>query len=326
MRWKGVILSAVVGTVMYLTLLAGSNPEAALAAAASLPVSAWLIILGLSLFNYGLRFLRWNGYLRYFGERVPLVRQLLVYFAGFALTTTPAKAGEALRALYLKPAGVSYGRSIAALYAERLMDMLSMALLAALLYRFPVPGNTWLVMGSLSIACGLILVQRPSVIALAGRLMDSFPWQRLRDAAAHAVGCLQQASELFQTRMFMFGAALGIISWGAEAVAFNIVLDALDIPVDLTIAVGIYATSMLAGALSFLPGGLGSVEAVMIALLVIAGAPPPAAVAATTIIRIATLWFAVGLGAIALAVTEASQRRYTAVTVGAGGNAPPAGK
>ena len=38
-------------------------------------------------------------------------------------------------------------------------------------------------------------------------------------------------------------------------------------------AMSVYALSMLAGAISFLPGGLGGAEAVMMALLLIAGAP-----------------------------------------------------
>jgi len=53
---------------------------------------------------------------------------------------------------------------------------------------------------------------------------------------------------------------------------------------------------MLAGAVSFMPGGLGGAEAAMTALLVTSNVDMPQAVAATVIIRLATLWFAVLLG------------------------------
>jgi uncharacterized protein (TIRG00374 family) len=72
-------------------------------------------------------------------------------------------------------------------------------------------------------------------------------------------------------------------------------------PLPLATAVFIYAFAMLIGGISFLPGGLGSSEAVMIGLLVMNGFPEAAAVTATLICRLATLWFAVGLGAIFLA-------------------------
>jgi uncharacterized protein (TIRG00374 family) len=69
----------------------------------------------------------------------------------------------------------------------------------------------------------------------------------------------------------------------------------------VTTAVFVYAFGMLVGGLSFLPGGLGSSEAVMIGLLMMHGFPESAAVTATLICRLATLWFAVGLGAVCLA-------------------------
>jgi uncharacterized protein (TIRG00374 family) len=49
-----------------------------------------------------------------------------------------------------------------------------------------------------------------------------------------------------------------------------------------------------------MPGGLGGTEAVMVGLLVWKGMPGADAVAATVLIRLATLWFAVGLGALML--------------------------
>ena len=66
--------------------------------------------------------------------------------------------------------------------------------------------------------------------------------------------------------------------------------------------IGIYAIAVLAGVLSFLPGGLGSTEAVMGVLLVAFGADGSAAVAITLLCRVATLWFAVALGGVAVGV------------------------
>jgi uncharacterized protein (TIRG00374 family) len=71
-----------------------------------------------------------------------------------------------------------------------------------------------------------------------------------------------------------------------------------DIP--LAFAVFVYALAMLAGAVSFMPGGLGGAEAVMVGLLVWKGMSNADAVAATVLIRLATLWFAVAIGALML--------------------------
>ena len=101
--------------------------------------------------------------------------------------------------------------------------------------------------------------------------------------------------------MLLTTTVLSILAWGAEALAFALVLHLLGVTIPVSLAVFIYAASMIAGALSFLPGGLGGAEATMIGLLAACGAPHPESVAATILIRMTTLWFAVALG-IVLAV------------------------
>jgi glycosyltransferase 2 family protein len=77
---------------------------------------------------------------------------------------------------------------------------------------------------------------------------------------------------------------------------------ALDTPLPVVTATSIYAFSMLTGALSFMPGGLGGAEATMILLLRLHGIPMTLALSATILIRLATLWFAVLLGVLALSM------------------------
>ena len=320
MRWRSLILFAAVGVALYAALLAGADPKETIAAAARVSGLSWLLILSLSLLNYGLRFLRWDSYLRHLGHRLAIARHLAIYLAGFALTTTPGKAGEAIRALYLKPLGVSYDRSIAVLYTERLVDAVSIALLATLLAGLPAPGYRWSAVIASIFAIALLLLQREPVLDALTSVVSGLPLRRVRRAAQSALDCLRQATALLRLRWLLFGVAAGLVSWGAEAIAFYHVAHVLNIPVHPIAAIGIYATAMLAGALSLLPGGLGSTEAVMVSLLVLAGAPVPAAVATTTVVRIATLWFAVILGVAALIVTEASRSRYSL------GNASPGHK
>ena len=59
------------------------------------------------------------------GHSVPVLRNLEIYLAAFALTLTPGKAGETVRSVYLYPYGVSYPKSIGAFIAERLLDLVA---------------------------------------------------------------------------------------------------------------------------------------------------------------------------------------------------------
>ncbi len=76
------------------------------------------VTLLMSAINYALRFGRWQLYLGALGHPLAWQPSLRIYLAGFALTTTPGKAGEALRGVLLKPLGVPYPQSFAAFVSE----------------------------------------------------------------------------------------------------------------------------------------------------------------------------------------------------------------
>ena len=81
--------------------------------------------------------------------------------------------------------------------------------------------------------------------------------------------------------------------------------DGLRLDLSLADTIAVFSLGSLAGALSFLPGGRGVAETSMTGLIRVLGdVPKAAAAAATVLIRLATLWFAVALGLVALAVEE----------------------
>ncbi len=255
--------------------------------------------LTMSLLNYGLRFLRWQCYLDALGHSVPWRPGLRIYLSGFALTTTPGKAGEAFRAVLLLRHGVPASRTIAAFISERLSDLLAIVLLSLLgLAQFPqLHAPVFLAVIVLSLVF-VGISHRGSLDWLVRQGQGEVG--RLRRLLAQLGQTLLSARHCHSPQLLVLATLLSVVAWGAEALAFYWVLGWLGADVTLSFAVFVYAVSMLAGALSFLPGGLGSAEAVMLSLLLLAGMSMPDAIAATVFIRLATLWFAVVLGLFAL--------------------------
>jgi uncharacterized protein (TIRG00374 family) len=66
------------------------------------------------------------------------------------------------------------------------------------------------------------------------------------------------------------------------------------------VATFVYGFATIVGAATMLPGGLGATDASMTGLLVLLNIPKNVSVASTLIIRIATLWFAVVVGIVAV--------------------------
>ncbi|WP_018085588.1 lysylphosphatidylglycerol synthase transmembrane domain-containing protein [Desulfurispora thermophila] len=298
-RLQGLAISIALAAAGYLAFAFWGGWQDVISAFGAVGVTGLVLALILSLVNYGLRFVRWQYYLGELGVHIPVTASALTYVAGFALTTTPGKAGEMLRGVFLKSYGMTFTHSTAAFVSERLSDLTAVVLLALLGVTLQPGGSTILLAGMLVVTLGLVILSRGNMLAtLSSRLADRSG--RLARAIQHVLTLLMEARRCHAPRLLLIATVLSVMAWSSEACAFYLILHWLSFDVSLPYAISVYALAMLAGALSFLPGGLGGAEAVMVGLLLWKGMPEAQAVAATVIIRLATLWFAVALGVLAL--------------------------
>ncbi len=335
-RLRGkIVLSLVFGVLVVaaLSLVADARQLAA-----TLRGFAWELvpaILGLTLFNYALRFLKWQYYLRLIGVRGLSTRDSLgIFFSAFTMVMTPGKVGELLKSYLLRRvAGTPVAASAPIIMAERLTDGLAMVGLAALgltSVRFGWPVLALTLVGGV---VGVALVQhRP----LAERLLAAGERSRVRALATrmhHLREFYESAYELLRPGPLGLAVAIGFVSWLGECVAFYLVLLGLGLPASwslLIAATAILALATLIGSVSMLPGGLGVADASIAGMLLLVVAPLTAlmtrdvAVAASLLIRFATLWFGVLLGAIVLLLYH---RRFGALPdlTGEGREAAPEG-
>ncbi|MEK6789636.1 MAG: lysylphosphatidylglycerol synthase transmembrane domain-containing protein [Pseudomonadota bacterium] len=260
-------------------------------------VMPMLAALALSLMNYLLRAERWHLYL--LRDQHPISRwtNLRIYFAGFSLTTTPGKAGELIRSLFLKPYGVQFHHSAAMFFSERLADLVAIVALTAIGFTHLPGGAAYfaLLVGALMVGLLLLRTRWPERLLrqLAHWRNDSPGLIWLSDVAA-------SSRPFWRGRLLWQVQGLTLLAWLGEGVGAYLILHSLQADISLSFALFVYGFAMLVGALSFLPGGLGGTEATMTGLLVLQGMPLPQAIAATVIIRLATLWFAVLLGVISV--------------------------
>jgi glycosyltransferase 2 family protein len=309
-RFHGaLVVSVVAACFLYVGSSLFTGAENVLGAISRVDLQVWILILSLSSLNYLLRFGRWHWYLARLGHALPPLRHLTYYLAGFALTTTPGKMGEAIRSLYLKPHGVSYIDSLAAFFVERLLDLLAVLLLA-LLVGLLFSDVWWPAICAATLIAGFVavLTRRGLQQFIIARLNQRRSL-RLQRFGGHLNSLMQSSQALLSSRVLIAGIMLGLIAWGAEGVGFYLILRAFEVEVTAPVATGVYAAGVLIGALSFIPGGLGSTEAAMVVMLSVLGMDTSSSIAATIVCRVATLWFAVALGFCAFAAVEAGRER-----------------
>lgn len=263
----------------------------------------WLVTgtaLLLSLLNYVLRFVRWQLYLAQLGHALPWREHFRIYMAGFSMTIVPGKVGETIRSVFLKAHGVDYAKSVAVFFSEQASNLISMVILAALgVWVYPAAQPFVLILSGVLIA-GLVVLQQARLLAMLDGFFQRGLTPRLAKIAHAAFATVRHAGSCLRFPVLSLGLAIGVVAWGAEGVALYFMLHSLGSDISLQTTMFIYAFSMLVGAISFLPGGLGGVEATMIGLLMYHQLDEAHAVAVTLLIRLTTLWFAIALGGVAM--------------------------
>jgi uncharacterized protein (TIRG00374 family) len=299
-----VVLGIAAGLAVYLGFSIWADAGKVAAALEHFRWRAAALACALAAGNYAIRFGRWAYYLRVLKIRVRTSDSLLVFLAGFALTVTPGKLGEAVKAFLLRESHkIPVVRTAPIVIAERVTDLLALLLLALVgVFTFEVD-RRFLAAGAILVGLGIAVVSFEPMAELALGLAGRLPGLRriapkLREFHVSTAALLRPVPLLVAT-------LLSIGSWSLECLAFWVVVGGMQgAVVALRAATFIYASMTVAGALSFLPGGLGVTEAGMLTLLVRLGSglTRGSAAAATFVTRACTLWFAVALGLPALII------------------------
>lgn len=255
-------------------------------------------LVAATLTSIALRFARWQWLLRRAGHRVPVGHSLLAYVAGFAFTATPGKVGELLRVRYLVTAGVPASRVVSAFVYERLFDLTAVLLVALpVAAEFQVFGvAASFVAIVFGLVGGLAVSRRLGLRAVAAlRRLGLMRLARIVRAAMAGLHDIRLWATLPDTALAL---GVGVAAWLVTAWSFAYLVGALHIDTALSplALLALFPVAMLAGAASMLPGGLGSTEAILIALLTFSGAALAPASLAAVGIRLATLWLATVMG------------------------------
>lgn len=311
------MIAVAIAAVFYFVLVVLSDIEEVANAAQEFEWVYVVPVVGLVLGNYLVRSERWHRYLNKVQLGLPRGKSYWLFLSGLSMSITPVKAGEAVKAVLLKlEKGAPIERGVAVVFAERMSDMTGMILLIGI--------------GSLAIAYGLlsfglvIVIVGAILLVLASESVSAriVGWLSARKSLARfgkmLEGALKDARQLLMGKNLVEGTVFGAVAWAAECVAFYLILQGCSIDITLLEAVFIYAFSSVIGAISMLPGGMGTTEATMVGLLVLLDVGASTASFAVILTRVCTLWFAVAVGvAFLLAYTGRSTEAKRAIAGGA---------
>lgn len=260
--------------------------------------------------GYGLRWAKWEIYLRILGIHLPVARSVLAFLAGFVMTVTPGKVGEVVKSVLLRQSDdIAVARTAPVVLAERLTDLMALIMLAGLGIGTYEYGVTALIPVAAMVVAAIVVLSwergvRAGLAAVSRLPLGARLEPKLRTA-------YDSTRVLLGPRPLLLTTAISVVAWGLEAVAFVLIVRgfaAADPGLSAGFASGgfVYAMTTILGAVSFLPGGLGVTEAGMISALQVLEivTVPAVASAASILARLATLWWAVVVGIVAFALYQ----------------------
>jgi uncharacterized protein (TIRG00374 family) len=219
-----------------------------------------------------------------------------MYLAWFANCVTVARLGDAYRAYLLKrEAGVSFAVTLGTVLAERLLDLVVLALMLG--------AGVLVVFGSRlppevvqALAAGLIL----SAAGVAGLLLlrrfgGAFEKVLPKRLRAHYSRLERGLTRSFRRELPRL-VALSVGGWILEGAALYVTAAAVGVPVPVAGALVIALAASLLSTVPITPAGLGFTEAGMVVLLGWLGLDLSTATAVTLLFRIINYWSIVALG------------------------------
>ncbi|MFW9982658.1 MAG: lysylphosphatidylglycerol synthase transmembrane domain-containing protein [Candidatus Thorarchaeota archaeon] len=285
----------------------------------------WIVLpamMGLSFLNYVIRYFKWQYYLRRIDVHLSHADSFSVFLAGFTLTTTPGKIGEAIKGFFIRDIdGTPIAKTVPVVVSERVTDLLALVLLA--LIGFAIGINTGdqllavILLGGVVLAGAIVLSQKTFYQKILSRFTSFGPLKRFQDSMDDIEYTMTQT---LGPRPLVVSTTISVPGWFMECLELWLLLSLLSgaglpslAPASLVLllqATFVHATASIIGAISFLPGGVGTYEITSVALIqFLLGLAQAQASAATIIIRVVTLWFSVVVGFIALGIVTRRTRK-----------------
>ncbi len=300
-RFRGWAIAAIgLGALLYLagTLWAGLPQMRE--QLSRFPWHLYVPVILLTLFNYTLRFAKWHYLLRRLGVPMKLGEDAWNFAAGLAMVISPGKAGELLKPYVVRArTGTPMATTIPVLVTERLTDGIAVLLLAGLgVTTFAADRVHYLTVPAGLTAAGLVVLASERLTGLALQVFSRLPVVgKLTPKISVMLDALRRCTSplpLFLT------VAVSVLAWGAECVGYWLVLRGLEANASLEVSTFMYAFATVAGGA--MPGGLGVSEGALVAMpmALVPGLNEAQAVTSAMLIRLATLWLGVGIGAVAL--------------------------
>ncbi len=296
---RNILLSLLITALVIVAIGILSDVDSILAAFKNFDWILLPILILLSLCNYFFRYLKWEYYLRILKINVSRPDSIKIFLSGLVMSVSPAKMGEVIKSLLLKDIyNEPITKTAPIVFAERLTDFFALTIIAAigaLLFHY---SKVLIVIVLIVLLLIVFIISNEKLFSVILNILKKIPF--IEKQSNNILRSYESSFLLIKTSHLIPMIMNSILSWSFECFGFYLILINFDLDISLQYPFFVYAFSIIAGAVSMLPGGLGVTEGSLSFLLINFGIKSEVAFASTIIVRSVTLWFATLIGAVTL--------------------------
>ncbi len=259
----------------------------------------FLISLLFVLFAILFEFIRWSFYLKELNISLDLYKNIAFFMSGFAFGFMPSKSGELIRYYFIKKEGVSFTSSVPIHFISNLTNFFVILILCS---------PFLFILGKTNLAIYLIFIflilyfslKKPRLyLNIISFLIKKFSFKPIKSLKK----AFNSSKSLMSNKILSLSLLLTFLHYLCMGGALFFILQDLSIDFSFFGIFSIYLFSLVAGALSMVPGGIGIVEGGSIALLSLYMDVSLATVL-ILVLRFLTLWFTSFIGLIFLVISN----------------------
>ena len=249
--------------------------------------------------------IKWHFLLKNSEVDVPLTKSIAVFFSGVAFEITPGQIGTLIKSQILKTSSnIPRAKTVPIIVAEKVYDLIS-AILASIIGIVILGMDFYLIIIAILVLAIIFffMFYRPASEIFFKRVTKTKFFSKYIDNMSEFHAIFQKSTNVKVATICIL---LGVAYWFIISTAAYYTLLAFDINMlDYLTVLAIYTTSVLLGAISFIPAGIGITEGSIAGLFTLNGIDISTALILSVTIRVLTLWYSVSVGFISLKFTGA---------------------
>jgi len=244
--------------------------------------------------------LRQMLFLRHLGIKIPLKQNTIIYLAGLSMLITPAGLGEMIKSHFLlKKYNQPVSKTLPLVLVERYHDAL--AILCILIIFSIITGTTFLTIPVLIIGTllfvSLIVIRSRKLFPMFQKVIRKVKiFQTLEN---HSIEFNKSLVSFTSKKIFFSGWLVGITAWSFDALGIFLCFQAFELDFDFFTSALLGLSSIIFGALSLIPGGVGVTEVSFVQLLSLYGIESSISSSLALFFRLQSIWFVTCIGIVA---------------------------